>query len=129
VAYGAMSRANLQAVDRVVKIVRELDRYHGFVAAERRSPDAPRLEAPESPLALEAPLTNRLEMALQRLETTESAPGNGTALENSDPKISGAGLRRSSPHRRKTPPRTRRCSWAARKRRRKGLKPLNPRPE
>src|SRR5208337_1499364 len=28
VAYGAMSGANLRAVDRVVKIVRELDRYH-----------------------------------------------------------------------------------------------------
>jgi hypothetical protein len=35
-SFGAMSRSNLQAVDRVIKIVRELDRYHGFVAAERR---------------------------------------------------------------------------------------------
>jgi hypothetical protein len=35
VSFGAMSGSNLQAVDRVVKIVRELDRYHGFVAAER----------------------------------------------------------------------------------------------
>jgi transposase-like protein len=35
-----------RAVDRVVRIVRELDRYHGFVAAERRLPDASRLEAP-----------------------------------------------------------------------------------
>jgi len=38
VAYSAMTGCNLQAVDRVVKIVRELDRYHGFVAAERRYP-------------------------------------------------------------------------------------------
>ncbi len=30
VAYSAMSGMNLKAVDRVVKIVRELDRYHGF---------------------------------------------------------------------------------------------------
>ncbi len=30
VASGAMSAVNLEAVDRVVKIVRELDRYHGF---------------------------------------------------------------------------------------------------
>jgi hypothetical protein len=30
VAYGAMSGGNLQAVDRVVKITREFDRYHGF---------------------------------------------------------------------------------------------------
>ena len=35
VSFDAMSGSNLQAVDRVVKIVRELDRYHGFVAAER----------------------------------------------------------------------------------------------
>ena len=45
VAYSAMSMTNLRAVDRVVKIVRELDRYHGFVAAERASP---RLLAPLS---------------------------------------------------------------------------------
>ncbi len=38
VAYSAMGEANLKAVDRVVRIVRELDRYHGFVAAERRRP-------------------------------------------------------------------------------------------
>jgi hypothetical protein len=36
VAYGAMSAENLGAVDRVVKIVRELDRYHGFEGTERR---------------------------------------------------------------------------------------------
>ncbi len=45
VAYSAMSMTNLGAVDRVVKIVRELDRYHGFAAAERRLPEAPRAEA------------------------------------------------------------------------------------
>ena len=33
VAYSAMSPTNLKAVDQVVKIVRELDRYHGFAAA------------------------------------------------------------------------------------------------
>ena len=49
VAYSAMSGANLHAVDRVVTIVRELDRYHGFaVAAEAVSPRPPRL-APPSP--------------------------------------------------------------------------------
>ena len=36
VAYGAMSDKNLEAVALVVRIVRELDRYHGFVPAERR---------------------------------------------------------------------------------------------
>ena len=35
VAYGAMSDKNLKAVALVVRIVRELDRYHGFVAAAR----------------------------------------------------------------------------------------------
>jgi hypothetical protein len=30
VSYSAMSGGNLQAVDQVIKVVRELDRYHGF---------------------------------------------------------------------------------------------------
>jgi hypothetical protein len=57
VAYSAMSGANLQAVDRVVTIVRELDRYHGFgLADEAVSPRPPRLAPPfVAPLALEAP--------------------------------------------------------------------------
>lgn len=83
VAYSAMSGANLRAVDRVVKIVRELDRYHGFVAAERRSlPEAPRLQAPaQDPLALEAPRIGRLEMVPQTLEKIESAPDCAMAPE------------------------------------------------
>ena len=74
VAYGAMSGANLRAVDRVVRIVRELDRYHGFSATERRSRrQAPRLEArAHPPLALAAPATDRLAMAPQRPEMIES---------------------------------------------------------
>ncbi len=69
VSYSAMSGANLQAVDRVVKIVRELDRYHGFVASEH----APRGEAPrlaaraQIPLALGAPAA--------------SPPGNGAVSD------------------------------------------------
>jgi hypothetical protein len=58
VAYSAMSGGNLQAVDRMVKIVRELDRYHGLcVAGERRSSASePRLEASaQTPFALAAP--------------------------------------------------------------------------
>jgi hypothetical protein len=48
--------ANLAAIDRVVKIVRELDRYHGFAAQERRSREDPRRLPPSaSPLALAAP--------------------------------------------------------------------------
>ena len=60
VSYSAMSGANLKAVDRVVKIVRELDRYHGFAAAGQvRGPGTPRLASPAPvPLALEAPAAN-----------------------------------------------------------------------
>ena len=54
VAYSAMSAENLRAVGLVVRIVRELDRYHGFVAAGRRArrePGALDAEAQE-PFAL-----------------------------------------------------------------------------
>ncbi len=46
VAASAMSGANLKAVDRVVKIVSELDRYHGFAAFVGRRRPEPRLDAP-----------------------------------------------------------------------------------
>ncbi len=49
---------NFEAVDRVVRIVRELDRYHGFAAAPRprEETEAHRLPPPvERPLALEGP--------------------------------------------------------------------------
>jgi len=88
VSWGAMSGSNnLQAVDRVVKIVRELDRYHGFAAAERWGlPVAS--EAPEeiSPW-LEARNAERIrpQMAPQRIEKIESRPGNGMASEAPDP--------------------------------------------
>jgi hypothetical protein len=56
VAYSAMSGANLHAVDRVVTIVRELDRYHGFaVADEATTPTPLRLASSLAPLALEVP--------------------------------------------------------------------------
>ena len=48
VAYSAMSMTNLGAVDRVVKIVRELDRYHGLSAvAGRRRFEPDELAAPD----------------------------------------------------------------------------------
>ncbi len=46
VAYSVMSPTNLKAVDQVVKIVRELDRYGGASAAEWAQPKASRLDAP-----------------------------------------------------------------------------------
>jgi hypothetical protein len=55
VAYSAMSGGNLKAVEQVIKVVRELDRYHGFGPY----PNAQRLAAPElaepPPLALPGP--------------------------------------------------------------------------
>jgi hypothetical protein len=54
VAYSAMGGQNLEAVHRVVRIVRELDRYHGLAAPDFI--DAParprRLTWPQPPLAL-----------------------------------------------------------------------------
>ena len=59
VSYGSMynseTGANFEAIDRVVKIVRELDRYHGFAAPDARPISGPRrLPPPQTPLALEA---------------------------------------------------------------------------
>ena len=56
VAYSAMANQNLGAVDRVVRIVRELDRYHGLACSDFAEPAAPtpprRLPRPQPPLAL-----------------------------------------------------------------------------
>ena len=55
VAYSAMGGQNLEAVDRVVRIVRELDRYHGLASPDFADPSAPpprRLMKPQPPLAL-----------------------------------------------------------------------------
>jgi DNA-binding CsgD family transcriptional regulator len=67
VSYSAMhdasSGANFEAVDRVVRIVRELDRYHGLVpyGGPTRAAENPRLAAPsQTSLALEAPIAERL---------------------------------------------------------------------
>jgi transposase-like protein len=75
VAFSAMTGMNLKAVDRVVRIVRELDRYHGLVATERCRPETPPriavrgLEAPgESAMALGAELFCRAELAPQHVE-------------------------------------------------------------
>ncbi len=54
VAYGAMSGGNLKAVDRVVKITREFDRYHGF-ALSLAAPALARLIQPSALPALAPP--------------------------------------------------------------------------
>src|SRR5271169_4538654 len=59
VSFDAMSGSNLQAVDRVVKIVRALDRYHGVAAERWGLPVAS--EAPEEiPPWLEARIAARI---------------------------------------------------------------------
>jgi hypothetical protein len=56
ISYSALSPRNLRAVECYVKIVRELDRYHGLAAPEPPAhASQPRLAAPEPPLLLEAP--------------------------------------------------------------------------
>ena len=71
VAYSAMSGANLRAVECVVKIVRELDRYHGFVAPDRRAVRDGRSIEPKAN-GLPALLADRPETAPQR--TGDSPP-------------------------------------------------------
>ena len=57
VAYSSMSDGNVKAIDQVIRIVRELDRYHGFAPhpESRRFaapvPVAPPLALPEPPAA------------------------------------------------------------------------------
>lgn len=57
VAYASMSAGNVKAVDQVIKVVRELDRYHGFGPrlASRTLPEPPPLALPAPPPALGAP--------------------------------------------------------------------------
>jgi hypothetical protein len=66
VAYCAMGNQNLEAVDRVVKIVRELDRYHGLASPDLTDPPAaPRsLPRPQPALALPAQDESRAPEAL-----------------------------------------------------------------
>jgi hypothetical protein len=68
--YNSASGANFDAVDRVVKIVRELDRYHGFSL-----PQAPRPEA--APPRLPPPAQNPIEFAGSNAELC----GNGAVSD------------------------------------------------
>src|ERR1700722_5363980 len=104
VARTMMLQGNLQAMDRLIKLTSELDRYHGFAPAQipwaRGAAPKPRLAAPEPraissdrdvSLAGIAPREgvtakrSRPEMAPQRLEKIESAPGNGMVSEVLNP--------------------------------------------
>jgi hypothetical protein len=94
VAFSAMSTTNLKAVDQVVKIVRELDRYGGAFAAEWARPAASRLEATEEGDVAFAKAwlaggeladdegDERPEIPWQVPEKIESAPGISLALQS-----------------------------------------------
>ncbi len=61
--YNSQTGANFSAIDRVVKIVREMDRYHGFVPGACGA-EPTRLPPPSNanpPLALAAPALERIE--------------------------------------------------------------------
>ena len=75
VSFSAMHNSdlgtNFEAVDRVVRIVRELDRYHGFAAVPRprEELEAPRLSPPvERPRALEGPSRSDSQITPQVLD-------------------------------------------------------------
>jgi len=56
VAHAAMMEGNMHALDRVLRIVGHLDRYHGFAGGAAPAVGAtPALAAPAPPLALPAP--------------------------------------------------------------------------
>jgi hypothetical protein len=50
VSYSAMSNGDLHGVDRVIKVVRELDRYHGFAPDRSAQRHAAALSAASPPL-------------------------------------------------------------------------------
>ena len=82
VSYDAMAVDNLRAVALVVEIVRELDRYHGFAAAERGGLAA----APE---ALQSPDQVVLAHLVDRIRQStldELARANAMAAKTPDPR-------------------------------------------
>ena len=94
VAYEAMAVDNLRAVALVVKIVRELDRYHGSAAAERWGlPEASRRETREElrekdKLAM-ALLVDRIRQTV--LQEIKSERRNAMAPDSRDMAIGAAG--------------------------------------
>jgi hypothetical protein len=83
-SYGAMHNSvtgtNFEAVDRVVRIVRELDRYHGFAPVPRPREEAQPLRLPppaESPIEIEARSPRRSKMAPQVTEKVRFGLTNG----------------------------------------------------
>jgi hypothetical protein len=77
VSYSAMSLGDLNAVDKVIKVVRELDRYHGFApdrSAPRYPPSLPAAQPP--PLALPEPSKPAMDWE-ENEPRDDGAPRNG----------------------------------------------------
>ncbi|MGO8842843.1 MAG: hypothetical protein ACLQF1_17440, partial [Methyloceanibacter sp.] len=81
-SHAAKGKANLQGLDRVVKILREPGRAHRFAAAGRsQRAETLRRAAPAiNPLALPPPPFVRPRMAPQAIEKAQNAPANGAPL-------------------------------------------------
>jgi DNA-binding CsgD family transcriptional regulator len=63
--HNSVTGTNFEAVDRVVRIVRELDRYHGFAAVPRPREERELLRLPppaESPIAIGPTVGERIEI-------------------------------------------------------------------
>ena len=82
VSYSAMSLGDLKAVDKVIKVARELDRYHGFgaISVPQSFPEAP--VAPP-PLALLEPPAAEPAMVWNESEPCDDgAPRNDIPVED-----------------------------------------------
>jgi hypothetical protein len=77
VAYSSMTSGNVKAVDQVIKVVRELDRYHGFGPDHGAPNHAPSLPA-AAPLALALPAPTSAEPAMD-WEQSELRDGGAPA--------------------------------------------------
>ena len=77
VSYSAMSGGNLKAVDQVIKVVRELDRYHGFGAMS--GPRSFALAEPAAPAPLALPPLAKPEAELATPEAAAREPRSDPA--------------------------------------------------
>ena len=90
VAYSSMTTGNVKAVDQVIKVVRELDRYHGFgpLSISQSFAEAP---VTPPPLALlEAP---EAEPAMGWTESEPSVPGDDIPVAQSPTESASGGPR------------------------------------
>ena len=76
VSYSAMSNGDLRAVDQVIKVARELDRYHGFAPDRSAQRHAASLSAAPPPLALPEPSKPAMDWE-ESEPRDDGAPRNG----------------------------------------------------